>query len=330
MLGAAVLGLGRIGPTHARTVARSPDVELKAVADADEAKLGEVMDEFPDAAGYGDFRDVLARDDIQVAVICLPHWLHEEAAVAAAEAGKHILIEKPLADSVAECDRIIEAADRNHVTLMPAHTQRYYPVVAEAKRILDSGDLGEVIMAMDMWYKPLNPEARPQWMLDRQKGGGMALMDGVHLIDRLLWIMGPDVESVSGRVGNPVYPEIPADDTSMALMRWRSGKVASVSRIAFHTGVTKYGADFFCTRGQLRFRIAYGGSGTTGVWVGRDGEYTPVDVPAFDSLERQLSEFVGALNRGDAPPISGAHGRQVIEVIEAMNRSSETGREVVF
>ena len=174
MLGAAVLGLGRIGPAHAGVLARTPGVRLKAVAETDESKLGGVLDGHPGVEGYGDYHDVLMRDDVEVVVICLPHWLHEEAAVAAAEAGKHILIEKPLADSVVECDRIIEAARRNSVILMPAHTQRYYPVVAKTKEILDSGDLGDLIMAIDMWYKPLNPDVRPAWMLDRAMGGGMA------------------------------------------------------------------------------------------------------------------------------------------------------------
>jgi phthalate 4,5-cis-dihydrodiol dehydrogenase len=330
MLGAAVLGLGRIGPTHAKVVAASTGAELKVVAEGDEVKLGSLLDDLPGVAGHGDYRDVLAGDDVDVVVICLPHWLHEEAAMAAAEAGKHILIEKPLADSMAECDRIIAAAERSGFVLMPAHTQRYYPVVAKAKEVLDSGELGGLIMAVDTWYKPLDPEKRPKWMLDRERGGGMALMDGVHLIDRLLWIIGPDIHSVSGVIGNPVYPEIPADDTSMSLLRWKSGKVASISRMAFRTGVTQYGADFFCIGGQLRLRIAYGQVGTTGLWIGRGEEHSPVVVPEFDSLERQFEEFLDAVRNGTEPPITGAHGRQVIEVIEAIDRSSETGREVVF
>tara|TARA_B100002003_G_scaffold180655_1_gene168642 strand:+ start:105 stop:563 length:459 start_codon:yes stop_codon:yes gene_type:complete len=152
MLGAAVPGLGRIGPNHTNIVADADGVELRAVADVDEAKLGGVLDAHQSAVGYGDYRDVLQRDDIDVVVICLLHRMHAENVTAAAEAGKHILVEKPLADMVEECDRIIEAAARNNVTLMPAHTQRYYPVVKKTKEILDSGELGDPIMAMDMWY----------------------------------------------------------------------------------------------------------------------------------------------------------------------------------
>ena len=126
MLGAAVLGLGSIGLTHAQVVANTPGVQLKAVAEVDETKLGGVLDNLSSVQGYGDYRDALGRDDVQEALICLPHWLHEEAVIAASEAGKHLLVEKPLADSLVECDRIIEAAQRNNVVLMPAHTHRYY------------------------------------------------------------------------------------------------------------------------------------------------------------------------------------------------------------
>ena len=155
-------------------------------------------------------------------------------------------------------------------------------------------------------------------------------MDGVHMIDRLIWIFGRDVHSVKAMVGNPVYPDIPADDTSMAQIRWGGGEVATVSRIAFRTGVTRYGADIFCTEGQVKFRIAYGRHGATGVWIGKDERFSEVAVPQFDSLERQFHEFVEAVETGAEPPITAAHGRQVIEVMEAMDRSSETGREVLL
>ena len=154
-------------------------------------------------------------------------------------------------------------------------------------------------------------------MLDRQTGGGMALMDGVHMIDRMLWLFGPDVHSVAGMVGNPVHPEIPANDTSLTQIRWSSGMTVAVSRIAYRTGV-------------IKFRIAYGRHGTTGVWIGKNEEYAEVDVPQFNSLEQQFKEFVEAVNAGAEPPITATHGRQVIEVMEAMDRSSETGREVLM
>ena len=80
-------------------------------------------------------------------------------------------------------------------------------------------------MAIDTWYKPHDPELRPPWLLDRKLGGGMLLMDGTHMIDRLLWHLGGKVVSVKAMNGNPVYPEIPADDTAMAFLQFDTGVV---------------------------------------------------------------------------------------------------------
>jgi len=118
-------------------------------------------------------------------------------------------------------------------------------------------------MAIDTWYKPHNPEQRPPWLLDRKLGGGMLLMDGTHMIDRLLWHLGGKVVAVKAMNGNPVYPEIPADDTAMAFLQFDNGIVATISRIAYRTGITQYGADYFGTNGQLKYRLPYGPHGKT-------------------------------------------------------------------
>src|SRR5580765_541234 len=102
-LGTAVLGLGRVGPGHVRTVANNPRARLVAIADADASKLQRTAAAYPGCATFADYRDVLARDDVQVVIICLPHWLHEQSAVDAVRAGKHGLIEKSLATSLEYC-----------------------------------------------------------------------------------------------------------------------------------------------------------------------------------------------------------------------------------
>lgn len=324
----AVLGLGRVGPAHARAVSQTPGVELKLVADVDDSRVRQVLADLPHVAGCSAYQAALTRDDIHVVVICLPHRLHEEAAIAAARAGKHILIEKPLADSVAGCDRIIEAADRAGVVLMPAHTMHYHAVVRGTKEIIDSGEVGDLFMALDLWHQPFI--AGPAWTLNRAMGGGMGLLRGVHLIDRLLWIIGSDIRSVSAMVGHPINPDGRADDTGMAFLRWRSGRVATISHCAYRQGVPVWGGDFFCTNGQVRFRVAYYEHGETGVWIGQDHRYRRVEVPEFDPLRRQFAEFMAAVKKGGEPPITAGHGRRVMEVLEAIERSSEIGREVLL
>ncbi len=329
--GVAVLGLGRIGPAHAKIAFESPHTELKALAEANPDRLKEISDGFPKVARTTDYTESLERDDVQIAIICLPHWLHRDGAVAAAKAGKHVFIEKPLACTVSECDEILQAAADNHVTIMPAHTQRFIPHIMKVKEILESKDLGEPVMAIDYWHKPFRLETRPKWMLSSETGGGMALMDGTHMIDRLLWFFGPDVESVTGMEANLAFPNVDADDTSMALLRWENGFLATISRQAYQTGVTRFGGDITCTRGQIKFRLPYGKDGENGVWIGRHEKFTPVELDSTrQPLEREFDAFCTALKNGNPPCISGAHGRQVIEITEAITHSSKSGREVML
>ncbi|MGH2457349.1 MAG: Gfo/Idh/MocA family protein [Chloroflexota bacterium] len=330
MINVAVLGLGRVGPSHVRTVHRNSRVSLIAVADADQAKLDRIIAEYPSCAGYGDYHSVLERDDVQAVVICLPHWLHERAAIDAVQAGKHVLLEKPLANSVAECQRVAEVVAKSKVKFTVGHTQHFYPAVAAAKRILDSGQIGRTIMGIDTWNKPLEPEKRPAWMLDRKLGGGMMLMDGVHMIDRLLWHVGSQVTSAKAINGNPIYPEIPADDTAMAFLQFANGVAITISRIAYRTGITQYGADYFGTNGQLKYRLPYGQRGEDGVWIGQNEIWEPVPITKNDSLADQFNAFLDAIEDDTAPAVSVQHGLEVIRVMEAIERAGATGREVVI
>ena len=330
-LGVAVLGLGRVGPAHVRVVAENARVRLVAIAEADEAKRGAVAGGYPGCAALSDYHDALAREDVQAVVICLPHWLHERAAIDAVEAGKHVLIEKPLATSLEGCEHIAEVVGKRHgVTFTVGHTQHFYPIVAKAKQVLAGGQIGRPLMAIDTWYKPYEPEKRPAWMLDRKLGGGMLLMDGTHMIDRLLWHLGGKVQTVKAMNGNPIYPEIPADDTAMAFLQLDNGIVATLSRIAYRTGITQYGADYFGTNGQLKYRLPYGRHGEVGLWIGQSEEWEPIAVVANDPLADQFDAFVDAIEQHTEPAVSVEHALEVIRVMEAIERSAESGREVVL
>ena len=329
-LGVAVLGLGRVGPGHVRVVGENPRARLVAIADADEVKLGAVAASNPGCVALKDYRDALARDDVQAVVICLPHWLHERASIDAVQAGKHVLLEKPLATNVEECEHIAEVVRGSRVTFTVGHTQHFYPIVAKAKQVLESGRIGSPIMAVDTWYKPHEPEKRPPWLLDRKLGGGMLLMDGTHMIDRLLWHLGGKVESVKAMNGNPVYPEFPADDTAMAFLQFDNGLVATISRIAYRTGITQYGADYFGTNGQIKYRLPYGRHGEVGLWVGQNEVWEPVEVASNNSLADQFDAFLDAIEKGTEPAVTVEHGVEVIRVMEAIERSGESHREVVL
>jgi len=333
-LNIAVLGTGRIGGSYLDVVRKSGH-NVAVVAEPREEQVAPLKMKNPGVDFVADYKEAIKRKDVQAAILTLPHWLHHRAAIDALNAGKHVYLEKPMALNTKECDEMIAAARKNDRLLFVAHTQRYMPAVKKMKEIVDSKELGEVVMVHDVWHKVLEPDKRPKWMLDQTRGGGMGQMDGSHMIDRLLWILGSDITTVSARVGNFTHPHIPADDTAMCFLRWKHGPVATLSRIAFDIGkgYTEYGAEYYFTKGQAKFRLAYGQGANqkTGVWIARNEEWTEVPIKATDSLHDEVTDFAKAIESGSkTPPIRMEHGRQVIEVLEASEESSRTGREVVL
>src|SRR5258708_37206754 len=126
-IGVAVLGLGRVGPAHAEVVARQARARLVAIADADAARLARTAGKYPGCVALKDYRHALARDDVQAVVICLPHWLHERAAIDAVQAGKHVLIEKPPADRLREGQGGAQGGWEGKTTGKPAFYRRPTP-----------------------------------------------------------------------------------------------------------------------------------------------------------------------------------------------------------
>jgi len=327
----AILGTGRLGGRYIDSVNASEDAETRVVAEPREEQVSELRTSYPNIEFVAGYQDVLDRDDIDIVVGTLPHWLHYQASIDCLNAGKHVFLEKPMALSTVECDEMLATAKSNNRLLMTAHTQRYFGENVKMKEIIDSGELGEVVMVNAMWVKPLDPHLRPPWMLEQDKGGGMGQMDGTHLIDRLIWLLGDDIYSVSGTSSNFTHPHLSADDSGHQFFRWKSGKTASITRMGWVHGITEYGADFYFTKGQAKQRRAYSGIGKTGVWIEKDNDWTEVPFDDIDSQVVQFNDFVQAVVRGDSDsPTPMTHGRRVLRVLEATEESNRTGSEVII
>jgi predicted dehydrogenase len=330
-LGIAILGTGRLGGSYINVVNAAEGAELRVIAEPREEQVSDLKIKNPGIEFVADYQQILDRDDIDVVIGTLPHWLHHKAAIDSLNAGKHVYLEKPMALNTAEADEMLASAKTNGKLMMTAHTQRYFGENIKMKEIIDSGEFGDVVMVNAMWVKPLDPHLRPPWMLEQDKGGGMGQMDGTHLMDRLIWLLGDDIYSVSGTSSNFTHPHLNADDSGHHFLRWKSGKTASITRMGFVHGITEYGADYFFTKGQAKHRRAYGGIGQTGVWVERNNEWEEVPTDNINSLEVQFNDFVQAVIRGDSDtPTPMTHGRKVLKVLEATEESHRTGKEIVF
>jgi len=192
-IGVGVIGVGVFGENHCRTYTDDPGADLKAICDANEARLNEIGDRFGVADRYTDYRALLARDDIQAVSIATPDFLHCEFAVAAARAGKHILLEKPMATTEAECDTIRQAVEQAGVRLFVDFHNRFNPPMVVVREALQSGELG----ALQMMYVRLSDGIWvPTGMLSWGAKSTVAWFLACHCVDLIQWLSGSKVTRV--------------------------------------------------------------------------------------------------------------------------------------
>jgi len=323
-LGVAIFGAGRAGSSHARAVGQTPGTRLVAVFDADEQRANA----FAEAHGCLAFtaaEQVLRRDDVQLVMVALPNFLHERATVDIASSGKHIFLEKPMADTIEECDRMLAAVERAGVQLLVAHSQRYFSSTIRARGLLEGGTLGRPVFATDTWYKPFGVQARLPWFLDRAAGGGMWLMNGAHMIDRTCWVLDTEVASVRAWIGSPFH-HLSADDANIAFLVLRNGTHATIVHAGYRErGVQRCEVEITCTDGMLRFD-----SYSSQLAVDKDGSYAPIHVEPVDPFAAELRNLVAAIEGREPLRVAPAWGRHVVEVLLAAEESSRTGREIAI
>lgn len=327
-----ILGCGVVSSIHAGALALIPDAQLVAVAD-----------DLPDRAARlarDTGADVLTPEkllrsaDIDAVCICTPSAFHAEAACVAADAGKHLVVEKPIDVTLVAADRIIEACRRNGVGLTVMSQHRFDHGIVRLKTAIDQGRLGRLTIgdAVVKWYRPAayyEADWKATWDVC---GGGALINQGIHFVDLMLHLMGP-VDSVTGRCATVTH-DIEVEDVALGWLRFRSGAVGTL----YVTTAAYPGT---------RERIEVSGERGTVVVEGDrilrwavDGEQPAVDAPEgavsdaeltllmIEGHRRQLADAVDAFRAGREPLIGGAEGRAALEVVEAVYRSSKTGEDV--
>lgn len=322
--GVLIIGAGRVSGAHARAVANTPGARLVAVADVDESRAQAVAAQHGCRA-YRDYAEALRDPEVRIATIALPHHLHERVTIDCCSAGKHVFIEKPMADSVEECDRMIAAAERARVVLFVAHSQRFFASTIRARELVQGGSLGRPVFATDTWYKAFGIETRPPWFLDRARGGGMWLMNGAHMLDRTCWVLGSDIAAVRAWIGSPFHG-LSADDANVVFVALRNGTHATIAHAGYRaSGADRCEVEVVCTEAMLRFD-----SYSNQLAVSRDGHYEPVSIEKVDPFTAEMRNFVAAIEGREPLGVTPAWGRHIVEVLTACEESSRSGREVTI
>jgi len=309
LIGAGDIARKRVAPA----LRDAPASTLVAVSRA----RPELAEEFAHAFGvprwYSHWRDLIADRDVGAVYIATPVRVHAEQAIAAADAGKHVLCEKPMAMTVAECDRIIAACRANRVALGVAYYRRFYPAIARIKEILASGDLGEPVLAQIDAFEFFNPQPdHPRaWLITKNEAGGGPMMDfGCHRLEVLLNLFGP-VRRVTSLVSNAVFTR-EVEDTAVALLQFERGTCATVS-VTHAVQEPRDTLSIFGTRGSIHVNALNKGDVRVTTGSGENRESHP---PAANIHQPLVEDFVEAVLTGREPAVGGGVGRAVAHMEE--------------
>jgi UDP-N-acetyl-2-amino-2-deoxyglucuronate dehydrogenase len=347
-LGFAIVGCGMIARFHVRALAEVPGTRVAALVTRNPASAEKLIAEtgLPAVPIFTNIGDALKRADVHVVIVTTPSGAHLEAAVAAANAGKHVIVEKPLEITPERCDRIIEACDRNRVKLCTIFPSRFHDANATLKRAVDAGRFGRLTLGETTckWWRSQAYYDEGGWKGTQALDGGGALMNqAIHNVDLLLWMMG-DATHVTGFTATLAHDRIEVEDTGVACLTFKNGALGVIQAttsvfpglpktIAVHgdkgTAVIEQEDILrweFCPETpedvevKARFAQRSGASG---------GSSDPKAI-SHQGHARQLADFVRAIQTNTAPLVDGREGRKAVALICAVYESMRTGKIVAL
>ncbi len=294
--------------------------ELIAVSRARSDLAASFAKEFGAKRWYAEWRDLLSDDEIDAVYIATPVHLHAAQAIAAAEAGKHVLCEKPMAMNPEECERMADAARSHRVKLGVAYYRHFYPVVARVKEIIRSGEIGVPALAQIEafeWFNPAAGDSR-SWLLQKTLAGGGPMFDfGCHRIEVLLDICGP-ISEVRAMMANTVFDR-EVEDTASALFRFASGACAVLS-VSHAVAEAKDTLNIFGSLGSIRVSILNQGKMRV---IGKLGERYEAHPPATNLHAPLVEDFANAVLGNREPRVSGETGRTVAGIEAEIYRQAQ-------
>ncbi len=320
----AIIGCGWAGERHAAAyVGLRSAARIVAVADTDEDVARAKANDWGADTWTVDYGELLARDDIEAVSICLPHNLHADAAVNAAERLKHVLVEKPLASTLEEADQMIEAADANGVTLMVAETVRFNPYLRRAAELIKSGYVGDLIfLKVDRLHRMHDYlRARPWFLTD--PAGGIMTSGGIHDFETVR-MLGGEIEDVYAVQAKKALAEMSADDSSSAIAKLKSGAVATIVE-SFSTRTHQTGTKVSVHGSEVSLWIS--GKTVSGYAAAQDNlpsELIDFQVNAGNPFELEVAHFVECVQAGKVPLTNGRDQRRPLVAVVAAYRSMET------
>ena len=334
-----IIGTGFVANIHAMSFEHVPEGEVVAVASKTPGKAENFADERDIPDGYDDYRRILERNDIDAITVAVPNYLHEEIVVAAAEAGKHILCEKPFARTLEEGKRMLAAVQKAGVKMVYGEMLLFSPKYKRAKRLVDEGALGDVFLVKQS-EEHYGPHSDWFWDVDRS-GGGVMLDMGCHSIEFARWILDkPPVKSVTAQLGTFVHKDkTKGEDHSLCIVEFEGGALGLAENSWAKTGGIDDRCEIYGSKGNTRVDLIHGNALKTHSQVGYGYAVEKAEATTgwtFTGFEeewnygfpQEMQHFVNVVLGDEAPIETGADGLEVLKIIYAGYQSAGEGRRI--
>ncbi len=313
MIKVALIGTGKIAATHLSAISNTDECEICALCDINEAAVSELAKEYG-VPYFTDYRDIPDHTDADAVIINLPHNLHCESTVFFLEHGLNVLVEKPMANTVEECDRMIAAAKQSGKKLAVGHTMRYLKVYPWLREAIREERYGKLCMITGFRGEDYFMDNRPRWFLDKEKaGGGIGMNLGAHALDSIFYVLGESDPEITAGFGN-IKNSYNVEGHMQFMLKFPSG----VSMCQTLCGYMNCGHEvtFYFTDGALRLD----GGILLEQMVG--GKWEPIDLQEdWKYMARELADFCRFLRDEPNMVCDGPQGRAVIAALNQVYAS---------
>jgi len=351
----SIAGCSKVAHLHAKAISAIPDAQLSGVWNRTGYKAIEFASRYKTKA-YNSVGEMVRENKSDLVIVCNAHPFHKHPAIEAAEEGANVLVEKPLASDLQDCDEIIDACKKAKVRLGVISQRRWYEPVRRVKHAIDLGKIGKPVLGVvtmlgwrDKAYYDSDPW-RGSW---KEEGGGVLVNQSPHQLDLLIWFMG-EIDEVYGIWRNLNHPYIEVDDTAVAIVKFKNGAIGNIlvsnsqkpglyGKVHIHgrngssvgvqtdggamfiagkTGVTEPPVnDLWTIHGEEKFLEA---------WKSEDTEIFNNCDPTVRYIQYQIQDYLSSIKNGTAPSVTGEDGRRTVELFTAIYRSSKENIPVKF
>lgn len=339
MIKVGLVGYGFMGHMHSQCHAAAGESKIVAVADVDPAKRDEAKEKY-NCEVYASVEEMLKSADIDMVDICTPTYLHAEHVVAAANAGKHILCEKPMAMSVEECDKMIDAVNKNGVTMMVAQVIRFWPEYQVVKELIDSGKLGKIQWLSARRLSPPANWAWEKWLWDPKRSGGGVMDLHVHDQDYIAYLLGApkkvQAQGTKGPGGGLDAVQALGWGHSSGANSYAEGSLIMSETYPFNMSMV-----IACEKASIK--LDSGADPSLMVYPNEGEPYAPElpspeigestetsgNLSSLGGYYNEIKYFVGCLKEGKKPTVvTPEDGREAVKICLAITKSAETGQTV--